>query len=93
MYVNDSEINSFMKYDDVLDCKSEWKYTSSLVTSNLTALILNFSALAALKIDVDDPQFECYYTAIDCIPISNDPDTHDQNESNTFTPTIVLVSE
>lgn len=65
MYVNSPDINSHMSYNDELNCKSKWNYSLSLVTSNLTALILNASALATLNIDVDDPLFGCQYSAIE----------------------------
>lgn len=65
MYLNGPEVDKYMNYNDQLDCRSTWNYTLPLVTSNLTALILNATARAALTVTEQDPKFECYYIAVE----------------------------
>lgn len=64
MYLRGPEVDSYMDYDQKLQCKSKWNNTLQLYTSNLTSLILNKEAWASLKIREGDPAFKCYYTPI-----------------------------
>jgi len=84
MYVNGPDINSYMSYSDELNCKSKWNYNLPLVTSNLTALILNMSALATLNIDINDPLFKCQYSAIESLPTSEEQRSYKYYNKNNY---------
>lgn len=64
MYLNGRGIDEYTKTDSKLNCASSWNYTLPLVSSNLTALIFNTSALATLGIHKGDPALECFYSPI-----------------------------
>lgn len=64
MYVNGPGIDAYTTSNDKLNCASLWNYTLPLITSNLTALIFNTSALATLGIHNGDPAFKCHYSAV-----------------------------
>lgn len=66
-------IDEYARARGELRCDWTDRAPPSLVTSNLTGLTLNASALAALNVVVadNDPNFECHYT-----PLLRDPDDH-----------------
>lgn len=64
MYVNGPGIDKYTTSDKKLNCTSKWNYTLPLVTSNLTALIFNTSAMATLGIHEGDPAFKCHYSPV-----------------------------
>lgn len=65
MYVNGPTIDKYMNFDEkLLNCKSNWNYTLSLVTSNLTSLTLNITVLTTLNITVGNPTFKCHYSPV-----------------------------
>lgn len=64
MYLNGPNIDKFMDYSSQFNCSANWEFSASLVISNLTSLTLNFTTLAILNINAEDPSFKCYYTPI-----------------------------
>lgn len=65
MYIDGPRVDRYMSHIyDHINCKP-WKYTLPLITSDLTSLILNMSALATLNVIRDSPEFQCYYVSID----------------------------
>lgn len=65
MYLNGPDIDKYMDNSSEINCLDDWNYILSLVTSNLTALILNMTTAATLNIDINDPSFKCYYSSIE----------------------------
>lgn len=75
MFVDGPDIDAYMTSDSKLNCASSWDYILPIITSNLTALIFNTSALAILGIHKDDPAFECFYSPVERQMPNNDRNT------------------
>jgi hypothetical protein len=82
MYLNGPEVDKYMNYNEKLDCRSMWNYTLPLVTSNLTALILNATARTALIVTERHPKFECYYSAVKRPVVETGQDVSGFNENS-----------
>lgn len=82
MYLNGPKIDKYLNPNVELNCKTKWNLTVPyLITSDLTSLILNMTAWAALNISEGDTSFVCYYIPVErsAIDIDQDPNTFNDN--------------